>query len=340
MQEPATTSDAVVAVEGVSKVYRPTPMAMRMMVRTTIHSDVTALDGISLRVEAGQTVALVGPNGAGKTTLFRILTGLTTPTTGEAKVLGLDVDTQSLAVRRMVGFMQAEDRALFMRMSCLENLVFHARLQHIPRRDLRSRCMEALEDVGLASQAQSSVFALSAGMRARLQLARAIVHRPRLLILDEPTGAVDPVGAHELLLLVQRLVREHNLATLISSHRLEEIESLGSNVVLLDRGRIRYHGDLSTLRDQWRRPAVEMELDSIEAAKAACTLLGTHGVEVHRSGTEVECRLPAGWSSGQLFAILNSVADRLVHIREANVPLRDILAEMYAGPPPAVKERA
>jgi ABC-2 type transport system ATP-binding protein len=340
VQEPSKTSDAVVAVRGVSKVYRPTPMVMRMMVRTTIHSDVTALDGVDLRVEAGQTVALVGPNGAGKTTLFRILTGLTTPTTGEAKVLGLDVATQSLAVRREVGFMQAEDRALFMRMSCLENLLFHARLQHLPRRDIRARCMDALEDVGLASQAKSSVFALSAGMRARLQLGRAIVHRPRLLILDEPTGAVDPVGAHELLILVQRLVREHNLATLISSHRLEEIESLGSNVVLLDRGRIRYHGDLQTLRDQWQRPAVEMELDSVEAAQAACTLLSAHGVEAHRSGAEVECRLPAGWTSGRLFGILNTLADRLVHIRETNVPLRDILAEMYAGPPPAVRERA
>ena len=107
----------IVSVRGVSKVYRPAPRIMRMFVRTTVYDDVVALDGVDLQLAAGQTLALVGPSGAGKTTLFRILTGLTTPTTGTAEVLGLDVDRQSLAVRRLVGFMPAEYRSLFMRMS-------------------------------------------------------------------------------------------------------------------------------------------------------------------------------------------------------------------------------
>jgi ABC-2 type transport system ATP-binding protein len=322
----------VVSVRGVSKVYRPTPRIMRMLVRTTIYDDVVALDGIDLQLAAGQTLAVVGPNGAGKTTLFRILTGLTTPTSGSAEVLSLDVDRQSLAVRRLVGFMPAEDRSLFMRMSCIENLLFHARLQHLPKRELHVRCMQALDEVGLAAQARSSVFALSAGMRARLQLARAIVHKPRLLVLDEPTGAVDPVGAHELLVLLQRLVAEHDLAALISSHRLEEIEALGSNVVLLDRGRIRYHGDLGALRDQWQRPAVQLEFETESIAARACARLLAAGVEVQHGGVQLECRLLSGSTTGPMLRALGELADDLVHVREEAVPLRDILAEMYSRP--------
>jgi ABC-2 type transport system ATP-binding protein len=247
-------------------------------------------------------------------------------------VLSLDVDRQSLAVRRLVGFMPAEDRSLFMRMSCIENLLFHGRLQHLPKRELRGRCMLALDEVGLAAQARSSVFALSAGMRARLQLARAIVHRPRLLVLDEPTGAVDPVGAHELLVLLQRLVAEHDLAALISSHRLEEIEALGSNVVLLDRGRIRYHGDLGSLRDQWQRPAVQLEFEAESVAGAACARLERAGVEVQHTGVQLECRLPSGSTTGAMLRALGELADDLLHVREEPVPLRDILAEMYSRP--------
>ncbi len=332
-----SSATPVVAVRGVTKIYRPTPVAMRMMVRTTISSDVIALDGVDLTVQAGETVALVGPNGAGKTTLFRILTGLTTPTAGTAEVLGLDVDRQSLQVRKRVGFMPAEDRALFMRLTCLENLLFHARLQHIGRRTIKQRCLETLDEVGLAAQARSSVFALSAGMRARLQLARAIVHRPRLVILDEPTGAVDPVGAHELLLLVQRTVHEHNLAALISSHRLEEIEALGSNVVLLDHGRIRYHGDLDTLRAQSHPSAIELVFGSDQEADAACALLGAVTVELRRSGTEVVCRPRPGLATGQLLSALGSLSERLVHVRETATPLRDILAEMYSRPAPELE---
>lgn len=324
-------STPLISVLGLRKIYRPTPPAMRVFVRTTIHNDVVALYDVDLEVQAGQIVALVGPNGAGKTTLFRILTGLTTPTTGTARVLGFDVEHDSLSVRRVVGFMPAEDRSLFMRMTCMENLIFHARLQHLPRRDIARRSHEALAEVGIADRAESSVFSLSAGMRARLQLARAILHRPRLLILDEPTGAVDPVGAHALLDLVRALVREHDLAAVISSHRLEEIEALGSHIVLLDRGRIRYQGDLDRLRANWQRPHVELVLDSGEHAAEAAVALRATGVDLRREGERIECSLASGATTGQLVQALGTTATMLVHVRERPAPLRQILAEMYGA---------
>lgn len=320
----------VVSMRGVTKVYRPTPPIMRMLVRTTIYEDVVALDGVDLEVKAGQTVAIVGPNGAGKTTMFRILTGLTTATAGTAQVLGHDTLREALDVRRVIGFMPAEDRSLFMRMTCLENLIFHARLQHIARREIVPRCLEMLDDVGIADRARSSVFSLSAGMRARLQLARALLHRPKLLILDEPTGAVDPVGAHHLLELIQRIVREYELATLISSHRLEEIEALGENVILLDKGRIRYQGDLDRLRAQWQRPIVELEFVTEDAATSALNTLAGTGAEVEQLGARLECHLPSDSTTGELLRWLDLRKHDLVHVREVPTPLRDILAEMYS----------
>jgi ABC-2 type transport system ATP-binding protein len=323
-------ADIVVSMRGVTKVYRPTPRIMRVLVRTSIYADVVALDGVDLELAAGRTLALVGPNGAGKTTIFRIMTGLTPPTTGTVHVLGVDAVSEPQVVRRSIGFMPAEDRSLFMRMSCVENLLFHARLQHLPRREMRAQCLDMLDQVGLSGQAHNSVFALSAGMRARLQLARALLHRPKLLILDEPTGAVDPVGAHELLELVQRMVRDLGLAALISSHRLEEIEALGSNVVLLDHGRLRYHGSLDDLRAHWQRPFVELEFAAPAALSAAAALLQGSVVEATPVEGRLLCHLSSGSTTGDLLHQLGPLAHELAHVRETPTPLRDILAQIYS----------
>lgn len=335
----AAVSMPVVSLRGITKIYRPTPRIMRLLVRTTIYSDVLALDGVDLDLAAGSTLAVVGPNGAGKTTIFRIITGLTTPTSGSVHVLGNDAVSQALEVRRSIGFMPAEDRSLFMRMTCLENLLFHARLQHVPRAEMRSRCLDTLDQVGLAGQARNSVFALSAGMRARLQLARALLHRPKLLILDEPTGAVDPVGAHELIELVQTMVRDLGLAALISSHRLEEIEALGSNVVLLDHGRLRYHGSLDDLRAHWQRPFVELEFATFGTLAAASLMLKGRGVEVAEVDGKIYCHLSSGSTTGDLLHLLGPLARELAHVRETPTPLRDILAQMYAQSSTGREER-
>ncbi len=329
----------VVSLRGLSKTYQPTPPLMRFLVRTAIRDDVVALDGVDLEVRAGEICAVVGPNGAGKTTMFRILTGLTTPTGGTADVLGLDAHHESLQVRRVIGWMPAEDRSLFMRLTCQENLHFHGRLQGLGRRELRQRIPEVLEQVGLGDRANDAIFALSAGMRSRIQLARALLHRPALLILDEPTGAVDPVGAHQLLEVISTLVREHRLAALISSHRLEEIEALHSHVVLLDHGRIRYQGDLDELRRDWDRPQVELTFRTAEAARAAETLLigGDHTVEVE--GTKALCRLGADATTGDLLARLDGLTSEIVHVRELAIPLRDLLAQIYRQGPKLVGGR-
>jgi ABC-2 type transport system ATP-binding protein len=335
MQHESRTTDPIVDLRSLCKVYSPTPPWMRMLVRTNIRSDIHALTDVDLRLERGQILAVVGPNGAGKTTMFKTMIGLTTPTSGTARILGYDAHEHDTDMRRRLGWMPAEDRSLFLRLTCWENLFFHGRLQHMPRRRLKARIGEVLAQVGLEKRAQSAAQSLSAGMRARLQLARAILHEPDLLVLDEPTAAVDPVGAHELLALITSLVSDHGLAVLLSSHRLEEIEALQSDVVLLDGGRIRYRGDLGTLRLEWSRPQVELAFGAQAHAHAARELLQCEGSALDgRGDAAFRYPLQPGEHLGAVLVRLGGLSRHLISANDVELPLRDLLAEVYSRSEP------
>ena len=176
------------------------------------------------------------------------------------------------------------------------------------------------------------MFALSSGMRARLQLARAILHSPSVLILDEPTGAIDPVAAHELLGLIISIVEEERLACMISSHRLEEIEALHSHVVLLDKGRIRYDGDLDELRALVDREQLEIEFKTDESARQARKLIDAAGLgeSFAVEGSQLTTVLTSSeTTTGDVLAVLETVVPDVLHLQEVQRPLRDILADMY-----------
>ncbi len=326
------TDSAGVTIQDLTKTYYPSPGWMKLLVRSNIKEPVYALKGIDLEVGPGQICAVVGPNGAGKTTTFRILIGLTSSTSGSARVMGRDCGKESIEVRKLVGWMPAEDRSLIMRLSCAENLYFHGRLNGMSGQNLKDRIRDSLAIVGIAHAAESSVFALSAGMRARLQLARALLHDPKVLILDEPTGSVDPVASHELLNLIIETVEKRELACLISSHRLEEIEALHSHAILLDRGQIRYDGDLDTLRVELERPSIEIEFTSLEDAQKAAQIVKGPGLgeAVGVDGNLLHFVLLPGVTVGRILVALERFTDQMLHFREVQTPLRDLLAEMYA----------
>ena len=322
-------SDDVIVMSGLTKLYEPTPRWMRIFARSHITEPVRVLDGVDLTVSAGEICAIVGPNGAGKTTMFRSLVGLTTPSAGSATVLGLDVVRDSEEVRQVIGWMPSEDRSLLMRATSKENLQMHGRLQGMQRKALAQRIPYVLETVNLTPQTETVVAGLSAGMRARLRLARALLPGPRALILDEPTGAVDPIAAHGLLTLIMDLVEREQLAVLISSHRLEEIEALQSKALLLDKGRVKYSGDLDDLRREWDRPEVELVLVDVHAAKLVADGLTEQGLDVSLHEASVRCRLGADEPVGALLARLGSLAASIKHVREIPMPLRDLIAEVY-----------
>jgi ABC-2 type transport system ATP-binding protein len=320
--------DALVVAENVTKVYVPSPLWMRTLLRSSIWSPVVALEDVSLDVRAGEILAVVGPNGAGKSTLFRVLTGLTTPTSGRAFICGVDTIQKSHEVRRMVGFAPGDERTLLLRNTCRENLVFHGQLQGIPRRQLAGRVDEMLDFVGLGVAADRVAIALSSGMKARLQLARALLHRPRVLILDEPTSSVDPIAAYELLEMIKVAVREWGSAALISSHRLEEIEALHDDVVLLDDGIIRYRGDLDALRRIWDEPRIQIRFHSeAECLRASDRLRRIPEVEVVEvMGSTLTVATSVGL--GTLFARADGALAGIESIQDVKLPLRELLAKI------------
>ena len=206
-----------------------------------------AVDGIDLRVEPGEIFGLLGPNGAGKTTTIRLITTLLPAARDTVHVFGLDVAAQPFAVRRAVGYvpqMLSADGALTGR----ENVSLFARLFDVPRRERRRVVDGAIESMGLADAADRLVKTYSGGMVRRLELAQALVNRPRLLILDEPTIGLDPVARAALWAKVTELRRTTGATVLVTTHYMEEADQYCDRVGLMHRARIRTLGTPGELK--------------------------------------------------------------------------------------------
>ncbi len=206
---------------------------------TRTFGSLRALDDVSFEVSKGEVVGFLGPNGAGKTTAMRILTGYLPASSGSVRVAGFDVLTQSIEVRRRIGYLP-ESVPLYREHRVVEMLEFQARLHAIPRKERASRIEGALEQVGLTDRQRDLVGNLSRGLRQRAGLAVALLPRPEVLILDEPTSGLDPMQRLEVRGLIQGLSAQHTV--LLSSHILPEIEAVCRRVIIVDKGRIRADG--------------------------------------------------------------------------------------------------
>lgn len=208
----------------------------------------TALAGVTLGVEEGDRIAVLGPNGAGKTTLLKLIGGLLLPTQGEIIVNGFNTLNHNSAARKSVGFVLNEERSFFWRLSGVQNLEFFGALDNLWGTDLRNRIRELISLVGLEDAADKPIAAYSSGMKQRLALARGLIADPRVLILDEPTRALDPVACDELNELILNRIHEDSRKTLlIATHRLEEAVTLCNKVLVIDKGRFRAFDCLADL---------------------------------------------------------------------------------------------
>jgi ABC-2 type transport system ATP-binding protein len=230
----------MLAAEDLSKRYLPPLSLLRPLIRVASPEPVDALRDISLTVEPGEIVGLVGPNGAGKTTLIKILATVLAPTTGRASIAGHDVVTSSDGARRNLGLVLAEERSAYWRLTGRQNLEFFGVLAGLSRNDARRRAGELLELLDLAGR-DKMVFGYSAGMRSRLSLARALLARPPVLVLDEPTRSLDPLAMDAVHRLLQEAADDGH-AILLSSHQLDEVVSICHRVAILIEGEMRFAG--------------------------------------------------------------------------------------------------
>jgi ABC-2 type transport system ATP-binding protein len=230
----------MLVVDDLSKRYLPPSSLLRPLIRVASAEPVDALRGVSLRVEPGEVVGLVGPNGAGKTTLIKILATVLAPTSGRASVAGYDVATSSEAARRHLGLVLAEERSAYWRLTGRQNLEFFGVLAGLTRADARRRAGELLELLDIASR-DKMVFGYSAGMRSRLNLARALLARPPVLVLDEPTRSLDPLAMDAVHGILQAAAADGQ-AILLSSHQLDEVASICDRVAILIEGDLRFSG--------------------------------------------------------------------------------------------------
>ena len=208
---------------------------------------VRAVDGISFHIEPGEVFALLGPNGAGKTTTIRVLTTLIAPDSGRATVFGHDVRRAAMLVRHLIGYLPQQLSADF-QLTGYENVWLFARLFDLPRREREARVREVLAVMGLDDVRDRLVRTYSGGMIRRLELAQALVNRPALLVLDEPTIGLDPLARADVWERVRTLRQETGMAVLLTTHYMEEADVLSDRVALMHHGRFRAEGTPTSLK--------------------------------------------------------------------------------------------
>jgi ABC-2 type transport system ATP-binding protein len=197
-----------------------------------------AVLGVDLEVPVGHVLALLGSNGAGKTTLIRMGATTVTPDTGSISIAGIDAIASPSKARQQTGVVSSEERSFYWRLSGRQNLEFFASLHALGRKEARARVVEALEIVGFPGDPDLRVDKYSSGMKARLALARGILGRPRILLLDEPSRSLDPAAAFELRKLIADLAGSQGVAVLFVTHDLHEAAALANSVVVMRKGEV------------------------------------------------------------------------------------------------------
>jgi ABC-2 type transport system ATP-binding protein len=297
------------------------------------YKDIQALDGVSFSVRDGEVFGLLGPNGAGKSTAVRTLTTLTRPDSGRAIVAGEDVIRHPNRVRRSIGYV-AQDSGVDWEATGRENLMLQGRIHGMAGAPLRARVDELLELVGLREAADRIARTYSGGMKRRLDIAIGLVHRPRVLFLDEPTTGLDPEARVALWDEVERLAQQESLTILLTTHYLEEADRLAERVAIMSRGKIIVEGTPAELKANLRGELVTVELADVngrieDAAEIVRVIDGA--TEVGVDGRLVRTRVPNGAQAiPTILSALDSRGFQVESVTTARPSLDDVYLH-YTG---------
>jgi ABC-2 type transport system ATP-binding protein len=266
-------SEAAIITDSLEKSFPPAYSGWRAFVQPFAASTVPGLRGVSLQVKQGEAVALLGTNGAGKSTLLRILATLLLPTRGGARVAGFDPVREPAAVRRQLGYHAGTDLGFYPRLTGHENLRFFGRLNHLSDSFLRERIATAAAQFDLSGVLDRQVRTVSAGNVQRLSLLRAVLHQPKVLLLDEPTRSLDVLAAADFRrFLKSELIARQGASVLLASHALSEIEFLADRIAVLDQGKLIAFDTPSALKSR-------SGASSLEEAFARLTGHSAHSLE-------------------------------------------------------------
>jgi ABC-2 type transport system ATP-binding protein len=296
-------TDTAILVEGLAKRF----------------GDIEALKGIDFEVPTGSIFGLLGPNGAGKTTAVRILATVIPPDNGRAQVLGLDVQRDAETVRHRIG-LAGQNAAVDANLTGRENLRLIGRLTQLRRGDIESRSADILERFGLAQAADRPVRTYSGGMRRRLDVGAALMHRPPVLFLDEPTTGLDPEGRNELWAVIRELVAD-GTTVLLTTQYLEEADRLADRIVVVDDGRVIADDTPAALKDRLGDTVTELGMSGQEQAERALALVSAigDGIRAERDGNKV--RITAEDPATVLIEVLQALGAQ--GIRPASMTVRD-----------------
>jgi ABC-2 type transport system ATP-binding protein len=281
-----------------------------------VFGELVAVDGVSFTVQPGELFGLLGPNGAGKTTTIGCISGLLTPTAGRVRVMGHDVVRDGVAARRALGVVP-QDIALYEDLSASENLQYWGGTQGMRGAELRARIGEVLELTGLQDRAKEAVKKYSGGMKRRLNLACGIIHRPRVLLLDEPTVGVDPQSRVRLLEMV-RAEAQAGTCVLYTTHYMEEAETLCDRLAIVDHGKVIAQGTLAELRSMLGQRDLLRFTGRFQPEAVRRALGELEGIEVVQAETDV-LRLAAAEASRRLPAIFAALASAEAEVRETTL---------------------
>lgn len=279
------------------------------------YGDLTALDSFDLEVAQGSIFGLLGPNGAGKTTLIRILTTLMRQSSGDASIEGLDIRTESRAIRCMIGVVSQEN-SLDRYLTARENLELHARLHGMEKRLYKRRIDDLLELMGLSGRQKDFPDTFSGGMQRRLVIARALVHQPRVLFLDEPTTGLDPQSRRAVWEYVRSLAGR--MTIFLTTHYLEEAEQLCDRIAIMDHGRMIAIGSTQELKDRLSGATV-YEIDFTgQGADRYATILGTMPcvLDIRQIENKVTVTLECWECLSEIVTALNGAPVRRISLLE------------------------
>ena len=288
---------------------------------TKVYGERPAVDGIDFVVRRGETFGLLGPNGAGKSTTMRMIACRTPLSSGALTVEGLDVQRSARRIRSLIGVVPQENN-LDPDLDVRQNLLVYARYYRIPRREAEERTTELLKLIGLGERAEARVDQLSGGMKRRLMIVRALLHRPSLLVLDEPTTGLDPQVRQEIWQRLEELRRESNVTILISTHYMEEAEKLCERLLIIDHGHILATGTPQQLvLERVQRYALEVrDVDSRPLLEVSPEITARERVGAH---------LYFASAPEALTPLIKAYEDKRPIVRPSN--LEDVFLQLVTG---------